>query len=212
MQIVKLADLWPEGVEITVLMRDLARLRVNTRLVEALHGPEELVGRLQADSFFRVGDGGVPGIRRATPGKSEALGEVSLCMFESNAQGGIAVLVAALGDSESVAIGKPAELAEQRAREFIVEMVGVIAVSWRFCAHLFFAGTDDVFVSYNGAESQGRAKRAQQVKDLHPHFGQVVLGVEQQGGLLSLRLEGLDGGEVGIGEQLLAQRLERLGQ
>jgi hypothetical protein len=36
--------------------------------------------------------------------------------------------------------------------------------------------------------------------------------MEQEGSLLALRFEGLGGGEVGIGEQLLAQRLERLGQ
>jgi len=61
MEIVDLAHLRPDRVQVASFVGDLAGLGMNAWFVEALQGPEEIVGGLQTNGFTRVGDDRLPG-------------------------------------------------------------------------------------------------------------------------------------------------------
>lgn len=61
-EVVDLADLGPDGVQVAGFVSDFAGLGMDSRFVEALQRPEEVVGGLQADGFARVGHDGVTDI------------------------------------------------------------------------------------------------------------------------------------------------------
>lgn len=99
-QVVNLADLGPDGVHVAGFVGDFAGLGMDARFIEALQRPEEVVGSLQTDRFSRVGHHGEPRIG-STAGEAEALGEIVFGVFESGAQGRVAVFVTAFGDPVS---------------------------------------------------------------------------------------------------------------
>ena len=127
-QVVNLADLGPDGVQVAGFVGDFASLGMDARFIETLQRPEEVVGGLQTDGFSRVGHHGVPHIG-ATAGEAEDLGKIGFGVFESGAQGRVAVFVTAFGDPEAVTVGHAAKFAEERPGEFIVEMIGIVAIA-----------------------------------------------------------------------------------
>lgn len=112
MEVVDLADLRPDGVQVAGFVGDFARIGMNAWLIEALQRPEEVVGGLQADGFAWVGYHGVPGIG-TTSGKAKTLGEVSFGMLEGDAESRITVLVSPLSYPEMVAICSTLEFTKQ---------------------------------------------------------------------------------------------------
>lgn len=69
-----------------------------------------------------------------------------------------------------------------------------------------------MLVRDDGVEPDGRALFAQESENFAPHLGQVVLGVEMEGGLFALGFERFDACEIRIGQHAGAQGGERGGE
>lgn len=130
MEVMHLAHLRPDGIQIPLFVDYFTGIRVCTGFVESLECPQEIVCGLEARRFLRVRDRCVPCIRSAAR-KAKTLCEICLGVFQRGAQCGIAVFVTALGDPEPVFVGYPAELSKEEVRQFVIEMVRVVAVSGR---------------------------------------------------------------------------------
>src|ERR1035441_2137966 len=90
-------------------------------------------------------------------------------------------------------------------------MIGVVAVFRVGGAAGLFLLLDGELVTDNGMEPDGGAEGAEEVEYLYTGIGQVVLGMEQDGGLAAFRFEGFRGGEEGVRLHLLPEIAQSLG-
>ena len=193
MEVVDLSHLRPHGLEEPILVDDqaggwiqglLLGLGIPLHLVKPLQSSEEVIHSLKAWLLFGYQDGDFPRVGAAAAEAELAL-EILLRADEICSHSFVTGAVAAAGDGDFVAVGQAVELAEHLTHEGIIDRVLVEAVAGFLRSPGGFDLGECELVVDDRVKAQLAGEAAKQVENAEADFGQVVLGVEGEGGLLS---------------------------
>ena len=173
-----------------------------TLFVEALNRPQEVINRLEAHCRVGIRDVDVP---LGIPAEAELPLEITLGMFDGFFQRLVAVALAPAGDPDVEFIGEAVELAVEFTDQAIVNGVLLIAGFRIFLAAFDFPGCDHGFVGHHRVKTEVIPHLTEELENLIANLRQIVVGMKAVRGLGTLGLEGLDSGEIRIGQEFVTE-------